>query len=217
MKTAFLMAKTTLERLKPHLTLHCFRVGEPSFSEIYSMVQANRISYYALHASHLLAKEEMAREKEVDSRSWIVAVQTKSKVVASLRLTTMPFELLDHNPHEFDDVKYQNYLEIGRLVTDPEIDQLNLALLVRYLLCGAGILAFEQLKAAGFAAICRPFRLNLFRKFGLEHQFDLFSAQRKIHYCFLSGTVEQILQTTSEMQANEVVFRKRLEKISLKA
>ena len=217
MNSPFLVAQTTLQKLSPHLHFHQFKTADSDGLALYEDLLQSRKKYYAQHAPHLLQESELNREKEVDLRSHLIAVRSKNKIIASLRLTSYPYELQDHDTHNFDFKEFENYLEIGRLVTDPDLDPLALALLVRYLLCGTGLFAFENLNAAGFVAICRPYRLALFSKFGLIHHFDVFSAQRKIHYCFMSGSSEQILKTTAELQNNEEIFRKRLERLSQRA
>lgn len=217
MNKAFRTTQSTLDILSPHLTLHHFNVGDLNFSSLYQQVLINRQTYYLKHAPHLMSESEMSREIEVDQRSMIFSVSAKNRVIGSLRLTSHPYELEDHDRHNIEFKKFNNFLEIGRLVTDPELGQVNLALLVRYLLCGAGLIAFDKMKASGFVAICRPYRLPLFSKFGLTHHFDIFSQQRKIQYCFMSGTAADILSTTAELQSNENNFRKRLERLGRKA
>lgn len=212
--SAFETAQLTLDLLNPQLKLDCFKFDDESYSPLYSQVLANRRKYYRIHAPHLLDENELRREKEIDARSFIISVRSNNSVIASLRLTPHPYELSDHDVHQFDFRQFADFLEIGRLVIDPDMALSSSALLVRYMLCGTGLIAFSKLGSPGFVAICRPYRLQIFTKFGLNRHFDIFSAQRKIHYCFLSGTADAILTATSELQANEKVFRKRLERIS---
>lgn len=217
MNHSFEIAKDTLNKLAPYLEIIHFEATHLEFADIYNKVLIGRKKYYSQHAPHLLAETELKREHEIDLRSHLIAVKNKDIVIASLRLTPFPYELQDHDSHFFDFSEFHNHLEIGRLVTDPDIDLLGLALLVRFLLCGAGLFAFQNLNAAGFVAICRPYRLPLFSKFGLNHHFDMYSAHRKIHYCFMSATAEEILRSTRELQTNEEIFRKRLERLSQRA
>lgn len=213
MNQTLVTIESTLKLLTPHLEFQHFQVGEPGFASVYEQVLKNRQKYYLKHAPHLMDAAEIRNEKDVDQRSSIISVSVKGQVLGSLRLTSHPYELETHDTHNFDFKNFNNYLEIGRLVTDPEIEQINLALLVRFLLCGAGLVAFDKMQASGFVAICRPYRMQIFKKFGLTHRFDMFSQKRKIQYCFLSASTAEILSTTAALQNNEDVYRKRLERL----
>ncbi|MBY0554701.1 hypothetical protein K2P97_09240 [bacterium] len=213
MNQTLVTIKSTVDLLTPYLEFRSFEANQQKYSDVYQQVLKNRKKYYLKHAPHLLAESEIKNEMSVDQQSKIISVSAQGQVIASLRLTPRPYELETHDSHNFDFENFKNYLEIGRLVTDPEIEQINLAILVRYLLCGAGLVAFEEMQSSGFVAICRPYRLQLFKKFGLQYHFDIFSQKRKIQYCFLSGSASEILSTTAGLQTNEEVYRKRLERL----
>lgn len=179
----------------------------------YLAIQQHRREYYTSSAPHLLSAAEQAIELAVDRRSVIYTVCMGPTILSSLRLTPRPFELEQFNLHvDFSSLK--NYLEIGRLVSNPKLDSLTTALVVRFLLCGAGLGAIEQHNCAGLVAICRPFRLSFFNKFGLIKQFTFFSEQRQIEYHFLTAPMPIILSFTTALQKNEKALRNRLSKLS---
>jgi hypothetical protein len=86
------------------------------------------------------------------------------------------------------------------------------SLVVRSLLCAAGLWAIEAQNTAGFIAICRPFRIKFFNKFGLENLASFFSNERKINYHLLAGSMTQILEATTNLQKSETSLRRRLNK-----
>lgn len=203
--------QSTLSNLDAILTIKILDLHQCSQSE-YEAIRTNRAKYYKQHAPHLLTEDEQATEYSVDQKSLIFYIQNGTEVLASLRITARPFELESMTHGHFDFSKYDKYFEIGRLVTDPELDVLTSALIIKYLMCTAGLKAFSELGAAGLVAICRPFRKSLFNKFGLSHLAEIYSAERKIYYCFLAGSMNDILANTAELQNNEQLFRRRLQR-----
>lgn len=178
---------------------------------LYHNILKHRVEYYKVSAPHLLANEEILTEKNVDQRSCIFVILKNNEILSSLRLTQRPFELENFNLHEIDSHAYDNYLEIGRLVTSPHLDPIVASLVVRSLLCAAGLWAIEEAQAHGFVAICRPYRVKFFNKFGLQNLAEFFSNQRKINYHFLAAPMDIILKTTARLQKNESSLRRRLE------
>lgn len=206
--------RDTLKNLNPILQLHLIDFSSQLFNQtpLYSKLLQHRADYYAVSAPHLLSENERKIEQEVDSRSSIFLISQEDNILCSLRLTRRPFELEHFNIHEIDLQKYQNYLEIGRLVTAPHLDTMTASLVVRSLLCAAGLWAIEAQNTAGFIAICRPFRIKFFNKFGLENLASFFSNERKINYHLLAGSMTQILEATTNLQKSETSLRRRLNK-----
>lgn len=177
---------------------------------IYAKIREHRYKYYLKKAIHLTQEHEISSEIAIDSRSIVYALEIGGEILVSIRLTPRPFEIESFELHEFDFNDYSRYAELGRLVSDPDVDQVTTALLARYLLCYTGLQAFERYKFKGFVAICRPFRITYFKKFGLNDRFAFFSNVRKMSYHVLSATMEEILLHTSVLQTNEDYLLKRL-------
>lgn len=178
---------------------------------LYQKILCLRKDYYVVKAPHLLTDEEMQIERSVDQRSVLFAILQNDVVLSTLRLTEKPFELENFNIHCIDINKFNDYLEIGRLVTSLNIDQIMSSLIVRHLLCAAGLWAIEEYHAKGFVAICRPFRIKFFNKFGLMDLASFYSNQRKINYHFLAASMNEILFATAHLQKSETAFRRRIQ------
>lgn len=202
--------KATLLALNDILQIRSIQAPEKE-EGLYLDLRQHRKEYYAVSAPHLLSDREQEIERNVDRRSVIYALTSGPTILSSLRLTERPFELEQFNLN-FDFARLNNFLEIGRLVTNPRLDALTSALLVRMLLCGAGLDAIETYNCEGLAAICRPFRLSFFTKFGLQNHFSFFSEQRQIEYHFLTASMDSVLAATESVQQNEIALRKRLYK-----
>ncbi|MCK6598564.1 MAG: hypothetical protein L6Q37_09395 [Bdellovibrionaceae bacterium] len=193
-----------------------FRTNSKSVSELdYEKIKQHRMKYYKAKALHLSEDQELKNSHLLDSRSTILALEVNGEVRVSLRVTPRPFELENfdsHNPNLNSELflDLQNYAELGRLVSDPSLDQVTAALLTRYILCLTGLKSFQEWGYEGFVAICRPFRLSYFKKFGLKEHFTVYSEQRKLIYHFLSASKSQILDQTSQLQMNESYLIKRL-------
>lgn len=200
----------TIQELRQLLSVEHIDLNIDPENLLYKEVRRHRIKYYQKHAPHLLHSKEQMKECSIDKVSKILVCVCRGKILASLRLTARPFELEENYQQHFDFSIYKNYLEVGRLVTDPDLDQIQLVLLVRYLLSVAGLKAFTELGAEGLIAICRPFRYSLFSKFGMHKCSEVYSNLRKIHYFLLVGSKSEILSTAAEMQKNEEKLRTRL-------
>lgn len=202
----------TQNNLEKILKVETIDLNKNPDSELYKALRRHRVKYYSRKAPHLLKASEQLRECSVDQKSLLFVVLSGKKILASLRITRRPFEFEAFFNSHYDFTPYDQYLEIGRLVTDPDLDPLVQALIVRYLLCVTGLRAFTEFGSKGLVAICRPFRKSLFCKFGLRHIADVHSQERKIHYYFLAASAEEILAQTTELQKNETLLRKRLNK-----
>ena len=193
-----------------------FRKGLTSANELdYEKIKQHRMKYYKAKAPHLAEEKELENSHLLDCRSALLALEINGEVRVSLRVTPRPFELENfdsHNPNLNSELflHLQNYAELGRLVSDPSLDQVTAALLTRYILCLTGLKSFQDWGYEGFVAICRPFRLSYFKKFGLKEHFTVYSEQRKLIYHFLSASKVQILEQTSQLQMNENYLIKRL-------
>lgn len=179
---------------------------------LYLKIREHRYKYYLQRAIHLTAETELESEQNLDRRSVLFALEVQGMIVASLRLTPRPFEIESFGIHQLPFETYNRYAELGRLVSDPQLDQISIALLARYLLCYTGLFAIEKYHFAGFVAICRPFRLSYFKKFGLRDHFTIYHSDRKMTYHFLSATMSEILTHTACLQINEEYLIKRLQK-----
>lgn len=213
---AVVTTKKSIEELTSVITCHEIDFRQNHLSEdqksIYQRIRNHRLKYYIEKAPHLTQQKELDSECEVDSRSIVYAIEVKGEILLSIRLTPRPFEIENFQIHNVNFEVYNSYAELGRLVSDPELDQISTALLARYLLCYTGLHATEKYKIQGFVAICRPFRISYFRKFGLIDQFSFFYNERKMTYHFLTASMEQILSHTSFLQVNEQYLIKRLRK-----
>lgn len=184
-----------------------------SYSFEYQKIRQHRAQYYTQFAPHLMAANETALEQSVDLRSRIYSVSQGELVLASMRLTPQPFELQQFGLRQVDEMRLSNYWELGRLVTNPDLEPIAAALVVRFLLCATGLDAVENLNCQGLAAICRPMRLSFFKKFGLESHFQFMSEGRGVEYCFLSSPMQRVLEHATHMQVSEKAVRSRLARV----
>lgn len=214
LEKAVITTKQSISELRSFVSCHEIDFRNSILSEkqksVYQKIRQHRYKYYLEKALHLTQEHEMASEASIDSRSIVYALEINNEILLSLRVTPRPFEIESFQLHEFDFNKFYQYAELGRLVSDPDIDQVTTALLARYLLCYTGLQAFEKFQFKGFIAICRPFRITYFRKFGLKDQFAFFYQERKLSYHVLSATMEEILLHTADLQSNEDYLLKRL-------
>lgn len=210
---AVLTTKHSISQLSSHVFCHELDLRTPLSDEkkiIYQKIRDHRYKYYLKKAVHLTKEQEISSEIRIDSRSILYALEIAGEILVSIRLTPRPFEIESFELHEFDFTHYSHYAELGRLVSDPDVDQVTTALLARYILCYTGLQAFEKFQFKGFIAICRPFRITYFKKFGLNDRYAFFSDIRKMSYHVLSATMEEILLHTSVLQTNENYLLKRL-------
>lgn len=205
--------RETVETLKELLHFSVLVDFSEACSEYQEIVQ-HRIRYYLKSAPHLLAEEEMAIEKSVDLRSRIYCIRSANRVLASVRLTPRPFEFEQFGLQQLQNMNFSNYWELGRLVSEVDLEPMASALVVRFLLCATGLDAVEQVKCQGLVAICRPTRLSFFEKFGLESHFEFFSERRGIGYCFLSAPMQRVLDHATKVQVSEKSVRMRLARLS---
>lgn len=214
LEKAVITTKQSISELSHFVTCHEIDFRGSALSEeqksVYHKIRQHRYKYYLEKAPHLTQDREIASEINVDSRSIVYALEINNEILLSLRVTPRPFEIESFQLHEFDFNQFYQYAELGRLVSDPSIDQVTTALLARYLLCYTGLQAFERFQFKGFVAICRPFRITYFRKFGLKDQFTFFYQERKLSYHVLSAKMEEILLHTTALQSNEDYLLKRL-------
>lgn len=214
LEKAVMTTKHSISELNAIVLCHEIDFRAPFVSDenksLYAKIREHRYKYYLKKAPHLTQTQEITNELQLDSRSIVYALEVNNQILLSLRLTPRPFEIESFQLHEFDFNQFFAYAELGRLVSDPDLDHLTTALLARYLLCFTGLQAFEKFKFKGFIAICRPFRVSYFKKFGLKDHFAFFYQERKLSYHVLSATMEEVLVHTAELQSNEDYLLKRL-------
>lgn len=212
MHLAYERASGAIESLRKLISVDMVEPAKGFKTSLYFDVLEHRKKYYAISAKHLLAQEELNKESFYDSHSVIFVAKSESGILSTLRLTPRPFELETLQSHSIDFSLYDQHLEVGRLVTDPTLDHLTSAMVVKFLLCSAGLYAFEKQKAEGLVAICRPFRTSFFTKFGLQSLGDVYSEERKIYYRFLAGHRDVILQHAQDLQENNASVFDRIQK-----
>lgn len=204
--------RDTIAALQDVLQLRISALHDPTALDFYQQVKDHRREYYQCAAPHLLTESEQQIEQSVDLRSRLYCVLHKGRILASLRLTPRPFELEQFEISDFSKHPFLNYWELGRLVTEIRLEPLTAALIVRFLLCAAGLDAIENLNCQGLVAICRPHRLSFFKKFGLQEHSNFKSLSRDIEYVFMSSPMQTVLDVTSALQFSEKAMRQRLER-----
>jgi hypothetical protein len=216
LESAIHRTKESINLLSVFIKMHVLdlRLGitNEEQSEIYNKIRKHRFKYYLEKAMHLTSEKELISEQLVDAKSIIFAIEINGQILLSIRVTPRPFEMENFGIHDINFEQYNNYAELGRLVSDPDMDQISMGLLARYLLCYTGLKSVEKYRFAGFVAICRPFRLTYFKKFGLQETFSFFYNERKLTYHFLTAKMEDILEHTSSLQVNEDYLIKRLQR-----
>ncbi len=177
---------------------------------LYRQVWEHRTKYYLAKAPHLLQTQERELEAHLDSRGLTFVVSHQGEILASLRLICRPFEIEDYEGLNINYNQFDNYWEIGRLVTSQDLDHITLAVIVQYLLCVSGLEVFSLRGCQGLVAICKPHNVKLFSKFGMQSNGSIYCPNRKIYYSMLIGEIEDVLLSTARLIRNEKRIYKRL-------
>lgn len=210
MSRAIFNTRASIKLLGGHLLFEYLNFNSAPNNALYLRIREHRNEYYRVNAPHLLAPNEVIAEEAIDQRSNIFCISFGGEILASLRLTARPFEIESYESPQIDYSKFNDFLEISRLVTAPQVDRLKAAMAVKYLLCLTGLHAIEKEKIGGLVAMCRPFRTSLFAKFGMKKIGEVFSFERKIFYNLLAATTGEILEQTGLLQENDDALQERM-------
>lgn len=213
MSIAISNTRASIKALGGHLIFEYLNFYSESNKILYTRIREHRNKYYHAKAPHLLEPFEIKTEEAIDQRSTLFCVSYNGQILTSLRLTPPPFEVESYEMADVDFSKFNGFFEISRLVTAPDLERMKAALAVKYLLCWTGLHAIEKDNAQGLVAMCRPYRVSLFSKFGMQKIGEVFSFERKIYYSLLAANIEQILEQTGLVQSNDSAMQERLIKI----
>jgi hypothetical protein len=177
--------------------------SDPKHSAAYQKLLSHRHEYFSKHAPHLNASDAQRRDKAIDSNSICIICLKDDELVSSIRLTPPPFEAsVEMALHGIDlNDAYKDCIEMNRFTFSAPDSKQNV-FDVRYLLCVAGKIAFDNLSAKGLIAICREEKLKLFETFGVKPILNFHFASRKAKYYLVYGDKDTVLSTTALSKNN---------------
>ncbi len=155
-----------------------------------------RQQYLARQREYLCEPQIEQREllAQIDQRSRHFWVEYQGNIIACLRVTPFPFELMDSCDYFAELAQARSsYLEFGRFITATDTMQ---QLASRKLLAAAFLYACSQ-GSPGVLAICRTAQKRLFERFhlhALHGSAEILPERRGAEYWMLAGQAEEIMR-----------------------